>query len=1066
MKTVTNHLVELTLFAFWPLLLSAQTGASVQQTPFGASVTPPALSPPSLRPPTPVPAQETIIQDWHPVERRAHETVHEKTTITLHPVTGQPVQRTHRYTELGSGLNARDASGNFVPAHPEFTFTADGAEARGTAHFVSLASDIGRDGSVQVTTPDGVVLRSHPLSIGYYDPTDGRSVVLAIATNAGGWLVASNEIVYSNCFSGSLLRASMLYHNTRAGLSQNLIIHARPPDPTTFGLSSAASLELTTEFLPGTPAPRKASHPLRHQTHRARSGVASDPALADQTLTFGKMKMGEGRAFTVDTPGEMHQPSAALCGLPVTKQIQTLDGGGQALIEAVPYEKIRPLMERLPAAPLSEGFTNAAVHPADPILPTVHSSTSGTRFLPRKNVAKSTTTKIQMATVKSPLGIHTSQVVPPPKPAFVLDYELLAYMEDYVLQGDTTYLVAGGGTWMSGTTTVSAGTVVKFVTDQDAYAIIYFDGTVVCRTTPQCMAVFTSCKDSTVGEDLSDVTDWDAPTNYFQAMALGYVTNELRYLRVCYAHYAFHAYDINLAHCQVVNGLYAFCPEYGTCRANNVLVTGTQNLLWGTDYQLLATHLTVDQCDLLTYDKDNCPDSIVSFINCLLVNITNRGTVNITDTNHTVFTNTDSVFQTARGGHYYLAEDSPYREFGTTNNIPACLLADLAAMTTYPPTVLGSQINSDTILAPTVPRGTDAAAIGYHYPLLDYLASGVTIASNVTVLLTNGAAVGIDYSQSPWGFIMTAANFLSEGNPMRPNCLLRAHNVQETSDGNPYPSAMFYDCDGAGTDSNHLSQLRLRFTTAAQLATDGYFLYKGQGFSALEWSHSSLYNLSIVVYTGAYPRILVCGVTNTLWEYGGAQFGILTNSSNTSVDLRNNLFRNFSLHLYGETTWSAKDNLFDTSYVEDHAIPIIHSHNAYYQTANLFTITDETGMQVLANLSYDPGPLGPYYQPTNSTLTNAGSCYAPNVGLYHFTTQTNQVKEGISLVDIGLHYVAVTNIGGVWLPIDTDGDGIPDYLEDANGNGVLDPGETSWTDTTDPGLWVRICRPRPGSLIP
>ncbi len=51
-------------------------------------------------------------------------------------------------------------------------------------------------------------------------------------------------------------------------------------------------------------------------------------------------------------------------------------------------------------------------------------------------------------------------------------------------------------------------------------------------------------------------------------------------------------------------------------------------------------------------------------------------------------------------------------------------------------------------------------------------------------------------------------------------------------------------------------------------------------------------------------------------------------------------------------------------------------------------------------------------------------------------------------MDIGYHYVAVTNVDGVWLPIDTDGDEIPDYLEDRNGDGLLDDGETDWSSYT------------------
>ena len=49
---------------------------------------------------------------------------------------------------------------------------------------------------------------------------------------------------------------------------------------------------------------------------------------------------------------------------------------------------------------------------------------------------------------------------------------------------------------------------------------------------------------------------------------------------------------------------------------------------------------------------------------------------------------------------------------------------------------------------------------------------------------------------------------------------------------------------------------------------------------------------------------------------------------------------------------------------------------------------------------------------------------------------------------------------------DTDGDGVPDYLEDRNGNGVVDSGETSWNSATDLGLKVWITEPKPGMNLP
>ena len=50
--------------------------------------------------------------------------------------------------------------------------------------------------------------------------------------------------------------------------------------------------------------------------------------------------------------------------------------------------------------------------------------------------------------------------------------------------------------------------------------------------------------------------------------------------------------------------------------------------------------------------------------------------------------------------------------------------------------------------------------------------------------------------------------------------------------------------------------------------------------------------------------------------------------------------------------------------------------------------------------------------------------------------------------------------------LDTDGDGLPDWYEDANGNGSVDTGETGWNSASDAGLKVWITRPANGSPVP
>jgi hypothetical protein len=197
------------------------------------------------------------------------------------------------------------------------------------------------------------------------------------------------------------------------------------------------------------------------------------------------------------------------------------------------------------------------------------------------------------------------------------------------------------------------------------------------------------------------------------------------------------------------------------------------------------------------------------------------------------------------------------------------------------------------------------------------------------------------------------------------------------------------------------------------------------------------------------------------------------------LDQRNNLFYrgNYAYSTYGTNTlsWTVKDCLFDCDSLPHWGEPrITNSNNGYL--SGLSTLQGGSNNKTNLAISYQAGAatnwygvLGTFYYPTNggaSSLTNlfnAGSRSATNAGLYHFTTTTNQVKETNSVVDIGYHFVATDANGN---PLDYDGDGVPDYFEDLNGNGTPDSGETGWQSASDTGLKVWITEPKNNSNLP
>jgi hypothetical protein len=153
-------------------------------------------------------------------------------------------------------------------------------------------------------------------------------------------------------------------------------------------------------------------------------------------------------------------------------------------------------------------------------------------------------------------------------------------------------------------------------------------------------------------------------------------------------------------------------------------------------------------------------------------------------------------------------------------------------------------------------------------------------------------------------------------------------------------------------------------------------------------------------------------------------------------DHRPNFYITFKDNLFHRCTISGNDSIY--SYDCD--------YNGYSTNYDRLTPSSPHDVILTSNIAFEAGPLGQYYQPTNSLLINAGSRNATNAALYHYTTLTNQVKETNSIVDIGFHYVAVDGSGN---PIDTDGDGLADYFEDSNGDGVYNTGDISNFNNSD-----------------
>jgi hypothetical protein len=1010
------------------LLLGVLLAASTLQAQTLSQTNPPTL---------PEPTPYTV------VAQGANHQVWQSETYEQAP-NGRVVTNILQYTELATGLNHL-VNGQWVASSEEIDIAPDGSSAWATngQHQVYFPGDI-YNGEIKLVTPDGKTLLSQPIALMYSDGSN--SVLLAVVTNATGQILASgNQVTYTNAFDG--LDADLLYTYTKAGFEQDVILQQQPPDPASLGLNPQTTrIQVLTEFF---------SPPQPVVTATTMPTAAGD--LENDSLSFGVMQMGQGKAFLI---------GASSLSVGVDKQWLELEGR-QFLVEEVPIVSIANEIDALP--------------------PYVAQAGSGTKPVVSKNLILPP----QRLTHTSPKGTFLAKATPPNR-GFVLDYVTLnSDTNNFTFQGDTTYYISGTVN-LSGTNTFEGGAVLKYT---NGASISLGSGTGLnWLGSAYRPVILTARDDNSVGESISGSTG--NPTNYYANPALNFNTTPtfiISHFRIAWAAEAIGDYDsqLNFYDGQLVNCQVGISSIYSDINLRNLLFGNVQTNFTGPVYgNIDIQNSTFAGSSYLT---PNLAYGGMSLENCILANVTNlTNTVayaTFTGTNNGFYltppfgtaTNgsTTYPFQSVGAGNYYLTNGCNFLNAGTTNIDPV-LLSSLAQLTTYPPTnVYSNTTVSSTTWTPQVQRDTNAApTLGYHYAPIDYVVGNVTVSGTLT--LSQGVAVAsFDVSNTPsltQGFGVGSGDQLtSVGTAVVHNQLCNYAAVQEQPilwgglaskyailmnvEGvnlvGSYPAAVLY---GRFTDFNGLAGLG---TSAAFAGVSPNGVQIGGG-DPMEFNLRDCRVgpgwLTCDTYQGTDTNICI----NNLFDRGGIIISDFDGDS--PVAMQNSLVHNGYVTFDNENltyTWTIQNNFFDSSTVGGDGLS--EDHNGYWNTTQL-TPTNANDV-VVTNFIYATGPLGNYYQ-VSTNLLFKGSTTAAVQGLYHYTVQTNlvggvEVAEGTNTVSIGFHYVAVDQYGN---PLDSNGDGIPDYLEDANGNGSFDTGDLG--DWQNLNLNVIITRPRNGSILP
>ena len=854
------------------------------------------------------------------VQQDANSRVWQRETYELSP-SGEITTNTQSYTELASGLNFLDASGQYVPSKEEIDIQPDGtASATQGQHKVYFPIDI-YSGEIEMVTPDGVILKSQPVGLSYDDGSN--TVFIAVLTNSVGQLLGDNQVIYTNAFAG--VDADLIYTYTRSGLEQDVVIHEQLVSPDAVGLIAANScLQVLTEFL-------SSPQPVVTETELPPQGGMT---LTDESLDFGTMKMVQGRAFLLGTNSPLVRVSKSWMNV----------SGRQILVEQVPVMALADELSALPVGQQAKATPGLAGQTfARAVAPSAQARVAallGKIGLP-------------VASIHRSKAIFMTKAVPGrSNKGLVMDYvALTGTMTNYAFRGDTTYYISGG-LGLSGTNTIEGGSVLKF----GAVGITvgsYSGGCLISTANANRMAVLTVTNDNSVGQIIAGSSG--NPTNGGLPHLVLDLTSEpsvLSYLRFSFAGVQQWSEGSSytgispIRNCQFIS-----CPVaigLGPYDNLNTLNQGLYNVLFskcGTNVQNLsiyydgdisvsAQNVTVDQAGVLlqTWSGDTYATGS-GFKNCILTGVTHQiftsdypaGYKNFSNTNFCYIASTNTgIYQSAGAGNYYLATNS-LRSCGTTS-LDATWLAQLRQKTTWPPLFLTNQlITTNLTLTPQALRDNASPPdFGFHYDPIDYIVDNSTV-SNAIITLTNGTAIAT-YNETGLN-LADNSTILSQGTATAPNWFARYQSVQEQS------------ISLGGTNNNNGVAVYPSYTSAKPKGT-----YQFTKFTCPANGGIHLYDYSTSSYTNL--NVQEC-------EFWGGS-NVLGGASGTTLLFDNNLFArscitatgggilSFTNNLVWGTTfvqlnpsgvvWSAFNNAFDSSTIANSTLT--NGYNAYLNYTN------------------------------------------------------------------------------------------------------------------------------------